>query len=395
MARKKIEPPFTGLGRDPDNKLIVQKSIPLFALWRSGLTLAEFKILDTYLSRIDSHKPDKRAVVFTKGELEQLLGIKQLKPDVLDERLKHLMETTVELDPTGGGKGSKRRIDRITLFERAQAEQDDFGQWTAKLTCTPSAMKYVFNIDHLGYLRYKLRCVTSLVSLYSYILFTYLEHNRFRKEWEVPLDELKATLNCDGEELYREYKRFNERILKKAQKELHEKTECRFSYEAVRNGKTVVAVRFTLETLSDKALGIEVDPNQHTIEEYLDGKWDALAGTDLNEAEAEVSSVPAEELSPIEELFELLSGACNGEFSREEIVELHDAMNALEVFPMSRDSELARVDYLHRKYNSLAVANKRSIDKGKGPIKYRHRYLLTLIKNDQSAEIGGQRYTLD
>lgn len=75
MARKKIEPIET-LGADTD-KLIVQKSKPLFALWRSELTLAEFKILDTYLARIDSHKPDKRTVVFEKGELEELLGVKK------------------------------------------------------------------------------------------------------------------------------------------------------------------------------------------------------------------------------------------------------------------------------------------------------------------------------
>ena len=38
MARKKIEP-ITSLGND--DKLTVQKSLPLFALWRSELTLAE------------------------------------------------------------------------------------------------------------------------------------------------------------------------------------------------------------------------------------------------------------------------------------------------------------------------------------------------------------------
>lgn len=50
MARKKIEP-IISLGNE--DKLTVQKSLPLFSLWRSELTLAEFKILDTYLSRID------------------------------------------------------------------------------------------------------------------------------------------------------------------------------------------------------------------------------------------------------------------------------------------------------------------------------------------------------
>ena len=87
MARKKISP-ITSLGSE--DKLTVQKSLPLFALWRSELTLAEFKILDTYLSRIDSHKPEKRTVMFEKGELEKLLGVKRIRTEELDERLKHL-----------------------------------------------------------------------------------------------------------------------------------------------------------------------------------------------------------------------------------------------------------------------------------------------------------------
>lgn len=366
MARKKIEPPIEGFGKDPETKLTVQKSIPLFALWRSGLTLAEFKILDTYLSRIDSHKPEKRAVVFTKGELEELLGLKQIKPDVLDERLKHLMETTVELTP----KGSKR-IDRITLFERAQAEQDDYGQWTARLTCTPSAMKYVFNIDEIGYLRYKLRCVTSIKSLYSYILFTYLERNRYRKEWRVSLDELKQLLNCENEELYKEYKRFNERILKRCQQELHEKTECRFSYEAMKKGRTVEAICFTLETLSDETLGIETDPNQVTVEGYL-------AEVASN---ASTEAVPA--TSRIDDLFELLSGACNGEFSREDIVVIHDTMNELEIFPWSSEGDLRRVDFLQRKYNKLNQEAAKKERRGEKPIVHRLKYLLTLIRKGE------------
>ena len=50
----------------------VQRSWPLYALWKSDLTLAEFKILDFYLSRINSHEPNKRKVIIYKKELEEL-----------------------------------------------------------------------------------------------------------------------------------------------------------------------------------------------------------------------------------------------------------------------------------------------------------------------------------
>lgn len=120
-------------------------------------------------------------------------------------------------------QANNKKIHQIALFEEAYGEADTNGLWTVKLTCTAKAMKYVFNIEKLGYLRYKLRCITSLTSRYTYVLFMYLESNRFRKTWEVDLGKLRQILNCDQDDLYQEFKFFNQRILKRCQKELLEK----------------------------------------------------------------------------------------------------------------------------------------------------------------------------
>lgn len=265
MARKKTEP-LIGMTRDPENKLTVQKSQPLTWLWQSDLSLAEFKILDAYLARINSSKPSQRSVVLQKGELESALGVTRINNDDLKLRLKHLSQ------PIDLAKGNKKKIHIIGLFEEAEAEQDEDGIWQIKLTCTEAATKYIFNVEKLGYLRYKLRCITSLTSRYTYILFIYLEANRFRESWEIDLDELKQILNCHEDSLYDEYKRFNERILKRCQKELSEKTECRFTYEPVRRGRSVAAIHFKLEMLSPR-LEAEIqgkDPDQMSLFDYED-----------------------------------------------------------------------------------------------------------------------------
>ena len=260
MARpKKNVDPISGFGKDPENQLTVQKSIPLFSLWRSDMSLSEFKILDTYLSRINSREPEKRSVVFTKGELEQLLGVKKINKADLSTRLNGLGRF-VEVEH------SDNKLHKVALFEEAFGEIDENGLWTIKLTCTAKAMKYIFNVEKLGYLRYKLRCITSLSSRYTYVLFMYLEANRFRKIWTVGVDELRQVLNCDQDESYAAFKVFNDRILKRCQKELLEKTECRFSYEPVKTGRRVTGVRFTLETLADS---IEPPiPGQMTLDDY-------------------------------------------------------------------------------------------------------------------------------
>ena len=93
------------------------------------MTLSEFKILDTYLSRIDSHKPEKRAIILEKGEIENALGIQKINNQDLKLRLKHLMGNVVEVPD----KDEKSGFQLVTLFEEAEAERDDDGLWNVKL----------------------------------------------------------------------------------------------------------------------------------------------------------------------------------------------------------------------------------------------------------------------
>lgn len=348
MARKKIEP-IISLGNE--DKLIVQKSLPLFSLWRSELTLAEFKILDTYLSRINSHDTDKRVVMFEKGELENILGVKKINQKDLEDRLKHLMGNVIEIADEEIKKGFRL----ITLFEEAIAEQDKNGLWQIKLECTQKAMKYFFNIENLGYLRYKLRCITSLTSRYTYIMFIYLEANRYRKSWDIPVDELKQILDCDKEETYKAFKRFNDLLLKKVQKEMNEKTECRYKYEPIRKGRNVVAIHFEIETLSNTNLE-EIDENQMTFEQWQE------------------EAVKEKELwqEPLEAF----------EFNQEQYDEIFSVLITIpsDKLPQSQachgSVELMRYHYLDQKAKEILRRDKQK------PIRSKFAYLLKLMKQD-------------
>lgn len=355
MAKKKVEP-IIGLGNE--DKLVVQKSLPLFALWQSDLTLSEFKILDTYLSRIDSHKPDKRQIVLEKGKIEEALGVQKINNPDLKARLKHLMGNVVEVPD----KDMKKGFRLMTLFEEAEAEQDENGLWQVKLECTQKAMKYFFNIENLGYLRYKLRCITSLTSRYSYIMFIYLEANRFRKSWEVDLEELKRILACENEETYKEFKYFNNLLLKKIQKELLDKTECRFEYKPIKSGRRVTAIRFTLESISkliDDPLSGQM-PGQISFTDLPSNH-----GTDLIELLRSATTPP---------------GSDEPEFSRAEIEHLFTTLATVSVdkLPQIDDNniDLRRYHYLAEKYAAMNRQAERT------PIKHRFAYLLKLIQND-------------
>lgn len=350
MARKKIDP-IVGLGYE--NKLTVQKSLPLFALWRSDLTLSEFKILDTYLSRIDSHKPEKRAIILEKGEIENALGIQKINNQDLKLRLKHLMGNVVEVPD----KDKKKGFQLVTLFEEAEAEQDDDGLWNVKLECTQKAMKYFFNIENLGYLRYKLRCITSLTSRYTYIMFIYLEANRFRKSWEVPLEELKKILHCENEATYNEFRFFNVKILKKVQKEMHEKTECQYSYFPIKRGRSVKAIRFEVKTL----------PKQYGAPEQLEmpGFTDSEPIFDVSQSEAERRDLYRDALAPYVVTDDQIDGLV--QLARKHI----DARG-----------HFTGSDLDQQIYNYLLFAKRHAKTNARSEIKNIYRYLLPIIENN-------------
>lgn len=337
-----------GLGNDID-KLLVQKSRPLFDLWKSNLTLGEFKILDIYLSRINSHDPERRTIVLSAGEVEKALQVVKINKSDLKNRLIHLMGNVVQVSDYETKKGFKL----ITLFEEAEAELDEYGLWQVKLECTQKAMKYFFNIENLGYFRYKLRCITSITSRYTYIMFNYLESNRFRKTWEIDLEELKKIIGCEKEETYKQYKRLNDLILKKVKKELLEKTECHFNYEPVKKGRNVVAIRFKLDTLSEISID-EFNINQITIEEYQ------------KELDRELWEKALEDFT----------------FTKEEINEIGELLRVIpnDMFPKT-EASLGNMDLMKYHYLQLKVKEieRRNVSK---PIKHKFSYLITLMKND-------------
>ena len=358
MAKKKQTKPITGTGRDPERQLTVQKSNPLYGLWRSELTLAEFKILDTYLSRINSHEPEKRSVRFEKGEIERLLGVKKINRPELQDRLKHL-GTMVPIDDTSKPKGFRL----ISLFERADCEQDEDGIWQVDLTCTPSALKYIFNLENIGYIKYKLRVVTALRSRYAYILFLYLEKNRhLHLSWEVSVEELRDLVKAD-EPLYQQFKYFNAQLLKPVQKELNEKTDCKFSYEPVKKGRYVKAVRFTLTPLADEN-GIPGQMKLSDIADFLP----------INKDE--------DDNKGMDERYEFLAGACKDEFTAEEMAQLFEVIVTIPEWKLpqantAHDSkEIRRYHYLAERYAAM----------NRYQPKHRLNYLLKIIKDDANAD---------
>ena len=352
-----------GAGSDP-LKMLVQKSKPLFYL---PYTLAEYKILDAYLARINSHHPEGRTVIFPRGELERLLEVQRIPREELAKRLDTLL-TCIEIpDPS-----QPRGITKVNVFEIAQAYPDETGQWQVSLKCTETAAKYIFNIESLGYLNYRLRNIASLTSRYSYLFYLYLRDNKFRKSWTIQLDELKDLLQCNAP-TYSQFKRFHDLVWKKVRTEICEKTDTPFAYELLKKGRSVTGMRITiLEPVTAPSVPSQL-AEQTEAEQVT---W----------ADIDVFNMPTMCDEAIME--NIYSNACSpdgrdggGEFTIEEIRALIDLISNLPESKLPPDVgslgiEFQREAYLRAKYKAMcAYASKKKI-------RHRFAYLRKSIEKD-------------
>ena len=409
---------------------IVQRSRPLLSLNQSALSLYELKVLDTYLSRIDSHKPEERTVVFNKGEFEELFDYAKMKMPEMKEHLKNLQELHVDIAK------NEEEFDNIALFSRATAAKDRYGLWVVTLTCSPEAMKYFFNIENLGYLRYKLWNVLRLESRYSYLLFLYLVDNRFRKQWIVDLDDLKVLLNCQDVASYQSYKNFRKVVLDKCKDEILNKTNIRFDYSTIKRGKFVQKIEFKITTWGDLSeimakekeekdkekeivtikdeitimheldntidkedveaiydlliqLGVEKRANNIGIIDYYKCLLERVTNTEktepiwdkagcikrmiINEIEENINPMDDIEIDYGSELANLLGGASlRNEFLPKQVRVIQDLI----LKKMPYEDDLKRCDYLSKIYNRMNLYN---VKKEK-----RFSYLCRMIENDDS-----------
>ncbi len=247
----------------------VNKSRPLILMQAVPFTLAELKILDIYLSRIDPNDPNSREVTYTKADYERLIGLRRCKVETLQSYIEHLMKP-VQIPCENEGD-----FDLVPLFEKAEFRKVA-GQYTITMRCHEDVKRYFFgDIKQIGVLRYRLKNVLPLTSVYSIWLYYYLRDNASRKEWMATVDQLKRDVfRCADDPYYAEYKRFSEKILVPSLKEVNELTDLTYSVLAANTGKYVTHIHFTLIEDRSLAFGPEYSAeNDCELWDYLNEEY--------------------------------------------------------------------------------------------------------------------------
>lgn len=114
--------------------------------------------------------------------------------------------------------------------------------------------------------QYQLDAAMKLTSQYAQLLYTHLCRHIWRGVWSVSMDELRRFLGCDTNDKYEEYSNFRIRVLDPSVKQLTEHCQLAISYKAIRNGRRVERIDFTIRHLNDpEVIGAE---RRLRLEEY-------------------------------------------------------------------------------------------------------------------------------
>lgn len=305
----------------------VSKSKVLLAITKSGLSLSEYKLLDIFLSKInpmaikeveektmakmkelekntdeklykkislsllnerDEFIRECATVEFSKEEYYEILGINsKVRISQIQKHLEHFVEEKFTIK-------DGKEVRTVPLFSEASySDEDEY----IKMICnyaSPIIKEMFFDVKGYQYLKYRLRYVVNLKSVYSYKMYLYLLNHHLPNKWSIDVATLKKDILECLDKTYGEYKRFNDLVLKKVKKEINEKTNIMFSYTPKRVKKKVVRIEISC-CCKDQENIITGDYREHYSSDKIDKRlidafeyeWKRLWKRSLNGNEIE------------------------------------------------------------------------------------------------------------
>ena len=205
--------------------------------------LTALRMLDVYLSKIDSDNPSSRYVEFTKNEFCEIMGLHEKTTTAgLVAAVKQLKYVDVIFPVQYADKSG---IAMMTLFPNARLTNENRGgKITIALECNERLMDLFFDLEKGDYTTYALENILRLKSKYAFVLYNRLKMHLYQNgsRWIATPHELGKLFDV---EIPANTKYLN-RILKRCQEEINEQTDISFEYETLQNWRNTMALRFDI-----------------------------------------------------------------------------------------------------------------------------------------------------
>lgn len=315
----------------------VEKRNDLNEIRTKHMTMQQLRFFAIYLSRINARDESTRRVRFPLADFQKIMGLGRLNIANLKAATDGLLCQIVHLPTKNGGYKS------FQLFKECTVDKAPDGEWFVEIDAHDKALPMFFDFKE-KYFTYDVGNVLRLGSSNQMRMYEILKQRQtLRQPVIIQLQELRELLGLDDDK-YTRYQDFRVRILDKAQKELAEQTDIKFTYEPVKKGRKIAALAFNIQRNDLKF-------PQMCIEEYI------AALPDPEEAEDDAPEFDADTTGG----GDLYADALPDSLSAAEV----EALRALAVEHVDAggglaDAELKVFDYLSEK-TRLMYAQKRAV----------------------------------
>ena len=223
-----------------DRSFVVAKDNRLITKSRYSLTVQQQKILLYLISRI---KPNDE--VGTTYELPISDFIKVCGYDnayyykAVKDDIKKLHDTSSWIEVEKG---------KEVLFSWIDKAEINHNSGKIRITFHSTVSPYLFELRE-KYTQYNLYNVLCLSHKYSIRLYEYLMSLRYKKIFEVSVEELKKRVDA---EKYKSFGNFHSRVLKPAVYDINDYTDINVEYKLKKSGKTIISIIFKIRENDDR-----------------------------------------------------------------------------------------------------------------------------------------------
>jgi len=329
---------------------LVEKKNVLNELRTNNMSLQELRFFSIYLSKINAREQSTRVVKFTLDDFKKIMELGRLNVQHLKNTTDNLLCKIVHIPTESGGYSA------FQLFKECKVDKDENDEWHVEIDAHDKALPLMFDFKK-NYFTYELWNALRLSSSNQVRMYELLKQHQKQGEWTYTVQELRELLGIGTTE-YPRFGDFKTWVINKSQQALAENTDINFDYELIKSGRNIVKIRFIIRKNSDYI-------DQLTLDEFIN-----------QHEEPEDDFEESQQVEFKNENLELLSEACNNEFTEKEMALLFDLVVAAtsETIPSGTDKlEFKRFHYLKNKYDDM---NRRN------PEKSRFGYLKKLLEAD-------------
>ncbi|WP_368506302.1 replication initiation protein [Bacillus cereus] len=218
---------------------IVSKSNTLIEA-NSRLNLVEQKMLLCLASNIEPNDRDFKTYTFPIKQFHDLLGLNgSTKYTELSKITKELLSKVIEIR-------AGEELIQVSWLSSAIYNRN---KGTIDMRFDPLLKPFLLELSS-KFTSYRLANVVKLKSTYAIRIYELLKQYEDLRERTISLENLRYYL--DAMDVYPNYAKFKQRVLKPSQKELNQKTDISFEFEEIKLGRKVQKIKFIIRAQKKK-----------------------------------------------------------------------------------------------------------------------------------------------